>query len=62
MTYKELIKNLSSMSDDALSKDVTVFVVSEGEYFGLRDDYPLPMGLSGIDNDVLDPGTPYLIV
>jgi len=62
MTYKELIENLSQLNDEALSKDVTVYVSGVDEFFGLRDDFLLPLGLSGSENDVLDGGTPYLII
>lgn len=62
MTYNELIQTLSVLSPEQLAKDVTIYVVTEGEYFGLREDFPMPVGLSSADNDVLDPGTPYLIV
>ncbi len=55
MTYRELIKKLSKLSDDQLDSDVTIHTDND-EYFQAK------LNISDETCDVLDEGHPYLAI
>jgi hypothetical protein len=57
MQYRDLLKNLSALTDEQLNQDVTVWQSDTDDYFpGTK------LSISDDKNDVLDPGHPYLEV
>lgn len=60
MTYAELAEYISNLTDEQKQMDVTVLVRGVDEYYPLNDEYPVAE--SGNLTEVLDIGTPYLII
>ena len=61
MTYKELLNELSHLTEEQLNTDVTVYVGEADEYYPLVSDYPFVFSESVI-GDVLDNGHPYMVI
>lgn len=57
MTYCQLIRQLSNLTNDKLDNDVTVYSRVEDEYYPARS-----LNLSTVDCDVLDEGHPFIVV
>lgn len=60
-TYRELLAHLQTLAPEQLDQDVTVFVLSDGEFYPLLDGNSYGVANPEV-NDVLDPGHLYLIV
>ena len=60
MTYAQLAAKISTMTEDQLNSDVTVYVSDVDEFYSVVDDYPFLISCD--DTDVLDTGHPYLVI
>ena len=60
MTYRRLICYLLEHEMD-LDKDVTIYCSDQDEYYGL-DDMRSVVKSSKLEDDILDEGTPYLVI
>ena len=60
MTYAQLAEKISTMTEDQLNSDVTVYVSGVDEFYSVVDDYPFLISCD--DTDVLDIGHPYLVI
>jgi hypothetical protein len=58
MTYRELQELIAAMPDNQKDSDVTVYIRGVDEYYPTSDD----IEVSTVNNDVFDPGQPYMIV
>ncbi len=59
MTYRELAKMISHMTEEQKDQDVTVYVSGVGEYYPLIGDYPF---VTAAANDTIDEGHYYMVI
>ena len=58
MTYKKLQELIAAMPDRQKNSDVTVYIRGADDYYPIFEQ----IVVSTANNDVFDPGQPYLVV